>query len=55
MDQEKLFRLVPKKCLPREYGGGLPSESELHSITMEKFYAKQKFWDLEEAIRKQSH
>lgn len=54
LDPEKLFKLIPKKCLPKEYGGDLPSENELHQITVEKFYAKQKFWNLEEKIRKQS-
>ncbi|KAJ8910427.1 hypothetical protein NQ315_012569 [Exocentrus adspersus] len=52
MDQERLFQLVPKKCLPREYGGDLPSEKELNEITVRQFKEKQAFWDKEEAIRK---
>lgn len=55
MDLDKLFNLIPKKCLPEEYGGDLPPAAELHKLTMEKFYAKQKFWNVEEAIRKQAH
>lgn len=53
ISEEKMFKLIPRKCMPQEYGGDLPSESELHEMTMQKFYGKQKFWDLEEKIRKQ--
>lgn len=53
MEEEKLFKFVPKRCLPNDYGGDLQSSKELHNITMDKFYAKQQFWDIEEQIRKE--
>ncbi|KAJ8956084.1 hypothetical protein NQ318_016537 [Aromia moschata] len=53
LEKEKLFKLVPKKCLPKEYGGDLPSEQELHERTMRQFRDMQQFWETEEKIRKQ--
>ncbi|CAG9814862.1 unnamed protein product [Phaedon cochleariae] len=53
MEQETFFEWVPKKCLPKEYGGDLPSERDLHDVTMEQFKARQEFWNAEEQIRKQ--
>lgn len=52
LEGEELFKLIPKKCLPKEYGGDLPSENELHQRTVEQFNSKQKFWDMEEKLRK---
>ncbi|CAH1111799.1 unnamed protein product [Psylliodes chrysocephalus] len=54
LSPEKLYKIIPKKYLPKEYGGDLPSEKELHEITLEKFRTKQKFWEIEEKIRKQA-
>ncbi|XP_060534462.1 alpha-tocopherol transfer protein-like [Cylas formicarius] len=50
--QEELFRCIPQKCLPREYGGDLQSEKELHEKTVQQFCDKQEFWRIEELIRK---
>ncbi|XP_057658030.1 alpha-tocopherol transfer protein-like isoform X1 [Diorhabda carinulata] len=52
LKEEELFKLIPKNCLPMEYGGDLPSESELHQKTIEQFRSKQTFWDVEEKLRK---
>ncbi|KAL1501764.1 hypothetical protein ABEB36_007031 [Hypothenemus hampei] len=49
--QEKLFKLIPKKCWPADYGGELPSAETLHQKTWEQFKKKQDFWMLEEEIR----
>ncbi|XP_018571184.1 alpha-tocopherol transfer protein-like [Anoplophora glabripennis] len=53
LEQEKLFQMVPKMCLPKECGGDLPSEVELHERTLRQFKEMQSFWNMEEAIRKQ--
>ncbi|KAG5880892.1 hypothetical protein JTB14_001468 [Gonioctena quinquepunctata] len=54
IQEEELFKIIPKKCLPKDYGGDLPSEKELHEITMQQFRDRQEFWVMEEKIRKQS-
>ncbi|VEN62116.1 unnamed protein product [Callosobruchus maculatus] len=53
MPNERLYELVPKKCLPKEYGGDLPSEKELHEITLGQLNDRQAFWEIEEMIRKE--
>ncbi|CAH1953521.1 unnamed protein product [Acanthoscelides obtectus] len=53
MPNEKLHELVPKKCWPRDYGGDLPSERDLHDFTMDQLKDRQKFWEIEESIRKE--
>nr|CAH7758651.1 unnamed protein product [Callosobruchus chinensis] len=53
MPSEKLHELVPKKCLPKEYGGDLPSEKELHEVTLGQLNDRQKFWETEEMMRKE--
>ncbi|XP_057658038.1 alpha-tocopherol transfer protein-like [Diorhabda carinulata] len=55
LEQEVLFQLIPKKCLPKEYGGDLPSKYELHQKTIEQFKRKQYFWNAEEQLRKSAH
>uniref|UniRef100_A0A6P7G9K0 Uncharacterized protein LOC114335459 n=1 Tax=Diabrotica virgifera virgifera TaxID=50390 RepID=A0A6P7G9K0_DIAVI len=52
LSQEKLFEIVPKKYLPKDYGGDLPSADELHNATVELFNKKEKFWEMEEKLRK---
>lgn len=52
LKEEKLFSMIPKKCLPSEYGGDLPSEKILHEKTVEQYNNFQSFWKLEEEIRK---
>lgn len=54
MDPKELFPIIPKEFWPKEYSGDLPSESELHQETVRKYYEKEKFWRMEESIRKQS-
>ncbi|CAG9861501.1 unnamed protein product [Phyllotreta striolata] len=54
LSQEKLFEIIPKKYLPSEYGGDLPSESELHRVTLEQFEKLETFWKIEEKIRKKA-
>ncbi|CAH1953522.1 unnamed protein product [Acanthoscelides obtectus] len=53
MPIEKLHALLPQKCLPEEYGGDLPSEMELHKMTIEQMNNMQKFWEVEEMMRKE--
>ncbi|CAH1275671.1 unnamed protein product [Diabrotica balteata] len=55
LTQEKLFEIIPKKYLPKDYGGDLPSADELHNATIELFNKKEKFWEMEEKIRKISY
>ncbi|XP_074041790.1 uncharacterized protein isoform X4 [Leptinotarsa decemlineata] len=54
IEQEKMFEIAPKKCLPKDYGGDLPSASELHDITLQQFKDRQEFWNIEEMIRKEA-
>ncbi|CAG9861502.1 unnamed protein product [Phyllotreta striolata] len=49
---EQLFRYIPKKCLPKDYGGDLASVAILQDITLLRLKANQEFWIKEEAIRK---
>nr|CAI5865862.1 unnamed protein product [Callosobruchus analis] len=53
MPNEKLHELIPKKCWPKEYDGDLPSERDLHEVTMDQFRDRQKYWETEEIIRKE--
>lgn len=45
---EDFYKNVPKKCLPEEYGGELPSAAELHEKTMGKFLSLKPYFDAEE-------
>lgn len=55
MHEEKFFKIAPRKYMPKDNDGDLPTVAELHNVTMDKFYAKQQFWDLEEKNRKLYH
>lgn len=55
MNQEDMFKILPKKYWPNEYNGELPSERKLHNETVRNFFAKQSFWNIEERIRKQKY
>ncbi|CAG9769960.1 unnamed protein product [Ceutorhynchus assimilis] len=49
--QEELFSLMPKNCWPEDYGGDLPSCSELHENTLKEFAEEREFWRIEQEIR----
>ncbi|XP_030757202.1 alpha-tocopherol transfer protein-like [Sitophilus oryzae] len=55
IESEKLFSLIPKQCLPEEYGGDLPSIEVLHEKTVKQYTEKQDFWKLEEKMRKNNN
>lgn len=52
MPMEELIKFIPKKCLPKELEGDLESEEELCKKTMESLKNKEKFWEIEEKLRK---
>ncbi|XP_045467218.1 alpha-tocopherol transfer protein-like isoform X2 [Harmonia axyridis] len=43
---------VPKKCLPSDYGGDLPSFAELNQVTIERYRELKEYYKDEESIRK---
>jgi len=48
---ESLRSSVPPSCLPKDYGGDLPSLEELHNETMEKLKTYRDWFREEEALR----
>ncbi|KAF2886495.1 hypothetical protein ILUMI_19678, partial [Ignelater luminosus] len=52
MDMEIFYKqYIPRKCLPEEYGGDLPTVRELHGKTIEKLTDLQSHFDAEELQR----
>lgn len=43
---------IPKKCLPIDYGGELPSFHELNEKTIERYRELKEFFKDEECLRK---
>ncbi|KAK9875982.1 hypothetical protein WA026_011082 [Henosepilachna vigintioctopunctata] len=44
---------IPKKCLPSDYGGELPSFEELNKKTIERYRELKDFFESEERMRKE--
>lgn len=52
-DFSELHKLIPRQCLPRDYGGTLPSRKELHEMTCRRLESlRDVFAEEEEALKK---
>lgn len=47
-EDEEFYKCVPKKCLPCEYGGDMPSFTVMQSETVQKLRNLKRFLDAEE-------
>ncbi|XP_067015078.2 alpha-tocopherol transfer protein-like [Anabrus simplex] len=50
-DNSTIYQYLPKRCLPVDYGGELPSVEELHTIHCENLQKLQPFFEEEESFR----
>lgn len=44
-------KYIPKKCLPKDFGGDLPSVRDLHDVTVKKLESMIPYFDAEEKQR----
>ncbi|KAF5307396.1 hypothetical protein FQR65_LT06910 [Abscondita terminalis] len=45
---EEMFKLIPKECLPSDYGGGLDSIKTLHGIMIKRYLENKSFFQEED-------
>ncbi|CAG9861503.1 unnamed protein product [Phyllotreta striolata] len=52
VSDEYFYEFIPKDCLPKDYGGDMPSLNDLTKLTRQQFIDCEEYWKTEENLRK---